>query len=273
MAILNVTPDSFSDGGRLCAVAGPRLDRAIDYAARCVDAGADLLDIGGESTRPGAVPVAVTDELARVVPVVEALARRFPVPISVDTSDPLVMAEAAAVGAAMINDVRALRRPGALAAAVACGLPVCLMHLRGEPATMQSDPQYRDVVAEVREFLAARVATCVAAGIARDRLVVDPGFGFGKTLDHNLALLRGLREIAPPGIPVLVGLSRKRMIGELTGRPVAERLIGSVALAMAAALRGAAVVRVHDVAETVDALRIFAVAGDLQPSRERVEQA
>jgi dihydropteroate synthase len=266
MAILNVTPDSFSDGGRLYAASGPRLDRVIDYAARCIEAGADLLDIGGESTRPGAAPVAVAEELARVVPVVEALARRFPVPVSVDTSDPLVMAEAAAVGAAMINDVRALQRPGAVAAAVAVGLPVCLMHMRGEPATMQADPRYRDVVGEVREFLAARVAVCVAAGMDRDRLLVDPGFGFGKHLEHNLALLRRLPDLAPPGVPVLVGLSRKRMIGELTGRAVGQRVHGSVALALVAALRGAAVIRVHDVAATVDALKIWTAVGPGLPS-------
>lgn len=273
MAILNITPDSFSDGGRLCQATGPLLDRIIDYAAQCIDAGADVLDVGGESTRPGAAPVGVAEELERVVPVIEALARRFAVPLSVDTSEPQVMKEAATAGAGMINDVRALRRPGAIAAAAATGLPVCLMHMRGEPATMQSDPRYRDVIAEVREFLAARVADCVAAGVARDRLLVDPGFGFGKTLDHNLALLRRLSEIAPAGVPVLVGLSRKRMIGELTGRPVEERLIGSVALAVAAALRGAQMLRVHDVAATVDALKIFAALGDLQASPERLEHA
>lgn len=273
MAILNITPDSFSDGGRLCAASGPLLDRVIDHAAQCLDAGADVLDIGGESTRPGAAPLSVAEELARVVPVVDALARRFPVPLSMDTSSPQVMREAAAAGAGMINDVRALQRPGAMAAAAATGLPVCLMHMRGEPATMQSDPRYHDVVAEVRDFLAARVAACVAAGVARDRLLVDPGFGFGKTLDHNLALLRRLSEIAPPGVPVLVGLSRKRMIGDLTGRPVAERLVGSVVLAVAAARRGAGMVRVHDVAATVDALKIFAAIGDLQSSPERVDRA
>ncbi len=271
MAILNVTPDSFSDGGRLCAASGPLLDRVIDYAAQCIAAGADVLDVGGESTRPGAAPVPVAEELERVVPVVAALAGRFPVPLSVDTSDPLVMEEAAAAGAALINDVRALQRPGAMAAAVASGLPVCLMHMRGEPATMQADLHYRDVVAEVREFLTARVAACVAAGMDRDRLLVDPGFGFGKNLDHNLALLRRLPEIAPPGVPVLVGLSRKRMVGELTGRAVAERVHGSVALALAAALRGAAVIRVHDVAATVDALKIWTAVGPGLPSPPSLE--
>lgn len=272
MAILNATPDSFYDGGRFHGVSGPRLDRVVDYAARCMAAGADLLDVGGESTRPGAVPVAVDQELERVIPVIEALARRFPLPLSVDTSSPKVMCAAAGAGASLINDVRALRRPGAVAAAIAVDLPVCLMHMRGEPATMQADPQYQDVVAEVRDFLAERVQVCVAAGLARDRLLVDPGFGFGKTLAHNLALLRNLGEISSPGMPVMVGLSRKRMIGELTGRPVAQRRAGSVALAMVAALRGAAILRVHDVAPTVDALRIFTAVGDLPP-RKRVERA
>lgn len=272
MAILNVTPDSFYDGGRLHGVTGPRLDRVVDYAARCMAAGADLLDVGGESTRPGAAPVPEGEELERVVPVIEALARRFPMPISVDTSSPGVMGAAAGAGAALINDVRALRRPGAVAAAIAADLPVCLMHMRGEPATMQTDPQYQDVVVEVRDFLAERVQACVAEGLARDRLLVDPGFGFGKTLAHNLALLRNLGEISSPGMPVMVGLSRKRMIGELTGRPVAQRRAGSVALAMVAALRGAAILRVHDVAATVDALRIFAAVGDL-PARKKVERA
>ena len=258
MAILNITPDSFSDGGQLHGRAGPNLARVIDRAARCIEEGADLLDIGGESTRPGAVPVTTEQELMRVVPVVEALARRFPVPLSVDTSDPQVMGQAVAAGAGLINDVRALQRPGALAAAAELGVPVCLMHMQGEPATMQVEPSYGDVVAGVRAFLADRVAACRALGIRGDQILVDPGFGFGKTLEHNLDLLRRLPEIAPAGVPLLVGLSRKRMIGELTGQPVGRRLAGSVALAVMAALRGAAVLRVHDVAATVDALKMFA---------------
>ncbi len=260
MAILNITPDSFSDGGELCTASGPVLDRIIDRAASCVAQGADLLDIGGESTRPGASAVSVDAELERVIPVVEALARRFDVPLSVDTSSPAVIRGAAAAGAAMINDVRALRRSGALDAAAASGLPVCLMHMRGEPDTMQREPRYDDVVTEVREFLAARVAASVAAGIRRDRLLIDPGFGFGKLLAHNLRLLERLGEIGPPGMPVLVGLSRKRMIGELTGRGPGERVHGSVAAALLAARRGAAVVRVHDVAATCDALQVLAAA-------------
>lgn len=261
MAILNITPDSFSDGGALCANSGPLLDRVIDRAAHCVAAGADLLDIGGESTRPGATRVPEDAELERVVPVMEALARRFEVPLSVDTSSPGVMRAAAAAGAGMINDVRALRRTGALTAAAELGLPVCLMHMRGEPETMQRDPCYADVVAEVRAFLAQRIAACVAAGIARERLLVDPGFGFGKTLTHNLHLLAALEEIGPADIPVLVGLSRKRMIGELTGKGPAERVHGSVAAALLAAQSGAAMVRVHDVAATCDALRVLAAGG------------
>lgn len=261
MAILNITPDSFSDGGELCANSGPLLDRVIDRAAHCVAAGADLLDIGGESTRPGAARVPEDAELERVIPVVEALARRFEAPLSVDTSSPGVMRAAAAAGAGMINDVRALRRAGALAAAAESGLPVCLMHMRGEPATMQRDPRYADVVAEVRAFLAERIAACVAAGIARERLLVDPGFGFGKTLAHNLHLLAALDRIGPAELPVLAGLSRKRMIGELTGKGSQERVHGSVAAALLAAQRGAAVVRVHDVAATCDALRVLAAVG------------
>lgn len=272
MAVLNVTPDSFSDGGRLYAATGPRLDKVIDYAAQCVQEGADVLDVGGESTRPGAASVTQVQELDRVIPVVEALARRFPVALSVDTSSPEVMRVVAAAGVSLINDVRALQRPGALAAAAATRLPICLMHMRGEPATMQAAPHYRDVVGEVREFLVARVAACVAAGLPRDQLLVDPGFGFGKALDHNLALLQRLGDIAPAGMPIVVGMSRKRMIGEVTGRPVAQRLAGSVALAIAAALRGARILRVHDVAATVDALKMFAAIGDL-PRPEWVDQA
>jgi dihydropteroate synthase len=259
MGILNITPDSFSGDGLWTPVNGRgTLDRAIARAAECVAQGADLVDVGGESTRPGAAPVGEDEELTRVIPVIEALAARFEVPISVDTSAPAVIREAATAGAALINDVRALRRPGALAAAAASGLPVCLMHMRGEPATMQAAPRYDDVVAEVRDFFAARIAACEAVGIPRQALLVDPGFGFGKTLTHNLALLRALADLASPDVPVLVGLSRKRMVGDITGRPPADRVHGSVALALLAARRGAAVVRVHDVAATVDALQILA---------------
>ncbi|MGE3297655.1 MAG: dihydropteroate synthase [Porticoccaceae bacterium] len=263
MGILNATPDSFSGDGVFAndtsvQGSGRCVGRAIDRAATLVAEGADLLDVGGESTRPGATPVSDAAELARVIPVITALASRFDVLISVDTSSPAVMREAASAGAALVNDVRALRRPGALAAAAATGLPVCLMHMQGEPGTMQASPHYDDVVAEVREFLAARVAACGAAGIAREALLVDPGFGFGKTLAHNLALLRALSNIAPPGVPVVAGLSRKRMVGEITGNPVTDRVHGSVALALLAARLGAAVVRVHDVAATVAALKVLA---------------
>ena len=258
MGILNVTPDSFSDGGRF-------FDReaALRQGRVLVAEGADILDVGGESTRPGAETVPVQEELDRVIPVIEALAGELPVPLSVDTSKPEVMRAAVAAGASLINDVAALRRPGALAAAAASGVPVCLMHMQGEPGTMQQQPTYRDVVAEVRDFLAGRMAACEAAGIPRDRLLLDPGFGFGKTVAHNLALLRDLPALRGLGVPVLVGLSRKSMIGALLdGAPVGQRLYGSLAAAVLAVERGAAIVRVHDVAPTVQALRIVAAVRD-----------
>lgn len=252
MGILNVTPDSFSDGGLF-------FDRnqAIAHAVRMVEEGADIIDVGGESTRPGAQPVSPQEEADRVLPVIEALARRVSVPISIDTSKPEVMRAAVAAGAGFINDVRALREPGALDTAAALGVPVCLMHMQGEPRTMQDDPQYRDVVAEVCDFLAARLAAAEAAGVPRERLLVDPGFGFGKTVEHNLELLRGLRAFTVLGAPVLVGLSRKSMIGKLLGLAVGERLHASVALALIAVQNGARVVRVHDVKPTVEAIRMW----------------
>jgi dihydropteroate synthase len=251
MGVLNVTPDSFSDGGDFFGA-----DAALRRAEQMVGEGAAVVDVGGESTRPGAAAVSAADELRRVVPVIEALARRLPVPISVDTSKPEVMRAAADAGATLINDVRALREPGALAAAVALGLPVCLMHMRGEPRTMQEAPSYTDVVAEVAAFLEARVAACRAAGLAEERLIVDPGFGFGKRLAHNLALLARLPELARLGPPLLVGISRKSMLGVLTGRGVDERLPASLAAAVIAAHSGARILRVHDVAATVDALKV-----------------
>jgi dihydropteroate synthase len=258
MGILNVTPDSFSDGGRHA-----RLAEALAHARAMVAEGADLIDVGGESTRPGAAAVSVEEEIRRVVPVVEALAAELPVPISVDTSKPEVMRAAVRAGATLVNDVAALRGPGALETAAALGVPVCLMHMQGEPRTMQRDPRYGDVVGEVAAFLAQRIAACEQAGIPRGRLLVDPGFGFGKTLAHNLALLRGLPALGALGVPVLVGLSRKSMIGALLGdAPVGERLHGSVAAALLAVERGAAIVRVHDVAPTVQALRIWAGVRD-----------
>lgn len=251
MGVLNVTPDSFSDGGRFVAV-----DAALAQARAMLAAGADLIDVGGESTRPGAEPVTAAQELERVVPIVERLAAEIDAPISIDTVKPEVMRAAVAAGATLVNSVDALRVPGALAAAAACGVPVCLMHMQGEPRTMQREPRYDDVVEEVAAFLRERAAAAVAAGVAPDAILLDPGLGFGKTLAHNLALLRGLPMLAALGRPLLVGASRKRMIGDLTGRPVEERVVGSAVVAAFAVARGARVVRVHDVAETRDALRI-----------------
>ena len=253
MGVLNVTPDSFSDGGRFFSV-----DAAVAQGVRMAAEGAALIDVGGESTRPGAQPVEVQEELRRVLPVIERLRTSVSAVISIDTSKPEVMRAAAAAGAGLINDVRALRERGALAAAAASGCALCLMHMQGEPRTMQLAPHYVEVVGEVRAFLAARVAACRSAGIAADRLTVDPGFGFGKNLEHNLTLLRGLGELAADGVPVLVGLSRKSMLGKLMQREPGERLGGSVALAVIAALRGARIVRAHDVAATVDALKVVA---------------
>ncbi|MGB5131266.1 MAG: dihydropteroate synthase, partial [Steroidobacteraceae bacterium] len=221
-----------------------------------------IIDVGGESTRPGAAPVDVNEELQRVIPVIERLAGRLAVPVSVDTSKPEVMRAAIASGASMINDVTALRAPGAIDAAAASGAAICLMHMQGEPRTMQKEPHYTDVLVEVRDFLRARVARCVEAGIASSRLVIDPGFGFGKTLGHNLELLRRLPELAADGLPVLAGLSRKSMIGKLTGRVDSERLGGSLALATFAILSGVRIVRAHDVAPTVDALKVVAAIGE-----------
>ena len=251
MGVLNVTPDSFSDGGKFV-----RLDAAVNHGLRMVEEGAAIIDVGGESTRPGAEGVDLHEELRRVIPVIARLRDRSSAVISVDTSKPEVMHAAAAAGAAMINDVRALREPGALEAAVSSGCAVCLMHMSGEPATMQDAPRYRDVVAEVRRFLQDRVEVCLGAGLPAERIVLDPGFCFGKTLEHNLELLRRLSELPVRGLPILAGLSRKSLVGALTGRPVGERLHGSVALAVIAALNGARILRVHDVAATVDALRV-----------------
>ncbi len=251
MGVLNVTPDSFSDGGLHAS-----LETAVAHGLRLADEGAAIVDVGGESTRPGAAPVDAREEIERVVPVIERLAQRLRVPISVDTSKPEVMRAAVAAGAQMINDVCALSLPGALEAAAASGAAVCLMHMQGEPRTMQSSPSYRDVVAEVRQFLDARVAACEAAGIPRERICVDPGIGFGKTRDHNLALLARLDELAGPSMPVLIGVSRKSLVGMITGRPPAGRLAGSVALAALGVARGAAIVRAHDVAATLDAVKV-----------------
>jgi dihydropteroate synthase len=253
MGVLNVTPDSFSNDGRFAAV-----DAAVEHALRMVEAGAGLIDVGGESTRPGAQAVEPEEEIRRVVPVIEALATRTGVPISIDTSKPIVMTAAIRAGASMINDVRALREPGALEAAADTQAAICLMHMQGEPRTMQADPRYGDVVAEVRDFLRERAAACQASGIAGDRLLVDPGIGFGKRLEHNLALLSGLPALTGLGWPVLVGVSRKSMFGTLLGRAVDERLAGGIAAATAAILAGASIVRTHDVAATVDAVKVAA---------------
>lgn len=253
MGVLNVTPDSFSDGGRFV-----RLDDAVARGRQMAEEGAAIIDVGGESTRPGAQPVDLNEELRRVIPVIARLRDHTSAVLSVDTSKPEVMHAAAAAGAAIINDVRALREQGAVEAAAISGCAVCLMHMRGEPGTMQESPSYRDVVAEVRQFLEQRVEACLAAGLPAERIVLDPGFGFGKTTAHNLELLRHLGQLSVNGLPVLAGLSRKSMVGGLTGRGPEERVHGSVALAVIAALNGARILRVHDVAATVDALKVVA---------------
>lgn len=256
MGVLNVTPDSFSDGGRHDTV-----EAALRHAHRLVEEGADLLDIGGESTRPGAAPVPVDEEIRRIVPVLDAL-RDCGRPLSVDTRRPAAMRAALEHGADLVNDIDALRAPGALDAVRSSGCAVCLMHMQGLPGTMQQAPHYDDVVGEVEDFLAERVAAAVDAGVDRERIVIDPGIGFGKTLRHNLLLLEALDELVASGVPVLVGVSRKSMIGTLTGRDVGHRLAGSLAAMLAAVARGARIVRVHDVAETRDALRVWQAIED-----------
>jgi dihydropteroate synthase len=257
MGVVNVTPDSFSDGGRFAD-----RDAAIAHALTMIEGGAGLIDVGGESTRPGAQAVSSEEEIRRVVPVIEALAARTQVPISVDTSKPAVMTAAVRAGASLINDVRALREPGALEAAAGTQAAICLMHMQGEPRTMQADPRYGDVVAEVRDFLRERAAACLARGIAKERLLIDPGIGFGKRLEHNLALLAGLPALTGLGWPVLIGVSRKSMFGALLGRTVDERVPGGVAAATAAVLAGASIVRTHDVAATVDAVKVAVALRD-----------
>ncbi len=258
MGVLNVTPDSFSDGGRYAASAD-----ALARAQAMVAEGAAIIDVGGESTRPGAPPVEVAEELRRVLPVVEALAAALPVPVSIDTSKPEVIRQAVAAGAGLVNDVRALRAPGALEAAADAGVPVCLMHMQGEPGTMQAEPRYQDVVAEVIAFLEQRVAACEGAGIPPARILIDPGFGFGKTVEHNLRLLNRLDRLAATGLPVLVGLSRKSLIGKILDAPVDLRLYGSLAAAVVAVMRGARVVRTHDVRATVEALAVVRAVTDV----------
>jgi len=251
MGILNVTPDSFSDGGK-----HNELIQALTHANEMINAGATIIDVGGESTRPGAADVSVEQELERVIPVVEAIAQRFEVWISVDTSKPEVIRGSARVGAHIINDIRSLQEPGALAAAAETGLPVCLMHMQGEPKTMQQSPQYHDVLRDVDQFFVEHIARCEAAGIKKSQLLLDPGFGFGKNLSHNYQLLAHLADYHRFGLPLLVGMSRKSMIGQLLNVGPSQRLTGSLACAVIAAMQGAHILRVHDVKETVEAMRV-----------------
>lgn len=254
MGVLNVTPDSFSDGGQFNVA-----ESAIEQAAYMIQAGASMIDIGGESTRPNAESVSVEEELARVIPVIQAVRSAHPnVTISIDTSKPDVMRQAVQAGANLINDINALRTEGAMAVASALNVPVCLMHMQGEPRTMQVNPHYEDVVAEVSKFLSDRVNACMAAGIAKNHIILDVGFGFGKSVEHNLSLLNQLERFHALGCPLLVGMSRKSMLGAVTGRAVDERLAGSIAVATIAAMKGAQIIRVHDVHETVDAVKLVA---------------
>ena len=252
MGILNVTPDSFSDGGLYT-----HFDRALWRVEQMITEGVDIVDIGGESTRPGAQPVRESEEIDRVVPLVEAIKSRFDVAVSVDSSKSGVMRAAVAVGADMLNDVRALQEEGALQAAVESGVPICLMHMQGEPRTMQSNPVYEDVISDVMAFLSQRIDACLELGMPKEKLVVDPGFGFGKNLSHNLALLRELNRFKSLGLPILVGLSRKNMIGMILDKPVDQRLSGSLAAATLALWQGASILRVHDVAATVDVVKVY----------------
>lgn len=257
MGVLNVTPDSFSDGGRFVSSGKLLLDDALKEAEAMVAAGASIIDVGGESTRPGAAKVTQEEEMARVLPVVEALASRIDAVISVDSSTPALMRAAVDVGAGLLNDVRALSKPGALEVAAGANVPVCLMHMQGQPSTMQAQPHYDDVVAEVRSYLLERAQAALAAGVKKENIILDPGFGFGKTDEHNVKLLQSLPSLCATGYPVLAGLSRKSMIGRLLGREPQDRLAGSLALALIAAQNGAKIIRVHDVAETHDVLSLL----------------
>lgn len=264
MGILNITPDSFSDGGKYysdsrkaCGAGSDHISHCLRVAEQMISDGASILDIGGESTRPGASIVPSAEEMERVLPVIEAIHRNLDIIISVDTSNPELITEAAKHGAGLINDVRALQRDGALQATAKTGLPVCLMHMQGEPSDMQYDPQYSDVVTNVKDWLLTRVDACINAGISSQKILLDPGFGFGKTLEHNLSLLKHLDQLAALPYPLLVGLSRKSIAGKLTGKPIAERLPASLALAQLALDSGAKVLRVHDVAATMDMLKVW----------------
>lgn len=257
MGILNITPDSFSDGGKLYGTGSEHISHCLRVAEKMLVDGASVLDVGGESTRPGAVAVSSEEEIARVLPVIEAIHRHLDIIISVDTSNPALITEAAKHGAGLINDVRALQRDGALHAAAKTGLPVCLMHMQGEPGNMQDDPHYMNLISDVQRWLLARVAACANVGIAPEKLLLDPGFGFGKTIEHNLSLLKHLDQLAALPYPLVVGLSRKSIAGKLTGRPIGERLPASLALAQLALDGGAKILRVHDVAATMDMLKIW----------------
>lgn len=257
MGVLNITPDSFSDGGSLHTAGRPDRDKALLLAEKMLADGASIVDVGGESTRPGAAVVSVQEELDRVIPIVQAISESLDVIISVDSSRPEVMRAAASAGAGLINDVRALARDGALEAALATDLPVCLMHMQGQPGTMQQQPRYDDVVVEVTNWLQGRAETCIEQGLSRGKILLDPGFGFGKTAEHNLMLLNRLPYLVDRGFPVLVGLSRKSLIGKVLDREVEQRLAGSLALATLAAVSGAAIIRAHDVAETCDVIRLY----------------
>jgi dihydropteroate synthase len=252
MGILNVTPDSFSDGGRFLEA-----EDALRQAATMIDAGADIIDVGGESTSPGSRETAVQEELDRIMPVIEGISGRFNIPVSVDTSKPEVMRLAVGAGASMINDVFALRREGAISAAVAMRVPVCLMHMRGKPGNMQAAPDYQRLPGDIIDFLQERIDCCVAAGLRKEQLIVDPGFGFGKNDRHNLEILSKLNQFAELGLPLLVGLSRKRTLGNVTGKPASRRVAAGVAAAVIAARNGANIIRTHDVADTVDALKLL----------------
>jgi dihydropteroate synthase len=252
MGILNVTPDSFSDGGLFLSA-----DKAVDHVAIMINEGADIIDIGGESTRPGATPVTTVEENERVIPIIEAISQRFDVMISIDTSKAEVMEAAVHAGAGMVNDVRALSEKNSLQVLAEMSVPVCLMHMQGQPGTMQDKPAYEDVLAEVREFLSERIEICVAAGIDKNRLILDPGFGFGKTQQQNFSLLNGLESLSIDGLPILAGLSRKSLIGQTLGLPVDERVYASIALALLAVKNGASIIRVHDVKATCEAIRML----------------
>jgi dihydropteroate synthase len=267
MGIVNVTPDSFSDGGRWLDPA-----HAVEHALQLIDQGAGIIDVGGESTRPGATAVSGDEELQRVLPVVDALAKRTAIPISVDTSRANVIRAVVDAGASLINDIRALREPGAFDAVAATHAGVCLMHMQGEPRTMQVAPTYSDVVKDVRQFLVERVAACEKAGIARERIAIDPGIGFGKSLEHNLALLANLDALTQLNLPILIGISRKSLLGTLTGRAMESRLYGGIAANTAAILAGASIIRVHDVAETVDAVKVACAIRQAKQPMPRTKQ-